>query len=259
MAKFSSFKLTNKGIDLEYKAQLGKTLKFTRFGLGDGELGTTPIKELTDLKHEVLSREIIKLKYDGKKVTIGFMLNNREVTKGFYWKELGIFAEDPDTKEEILLKYATAGETSDFIPAFEDGNMLERYVDVDLYISDVENITAIIDSSLVYSTQKDYEVLKNEITEFKTKIEDKVEEIESKLHETIIISKNEPEQDCIWYQVLRTRPIGPTEDEVLMMETARLDGTEIYISEIDNQEEKVLNIDENLKDDGDVIFEEVGN
>ena len=176
------------------------------------------------------------------------MLNNKDVTEGFYWKEVGIFAEDPDTKEEILFMYATAGETSDFIPAFEEGNMLERYVDVDIYISDVESITAIIDSSLVYATQKDF-------TDFKEEIEEKVQEIEDKIHNTIVISEDEPEEDCVWYQVLRTRPI--VEDDSVMLLTAPLDGTEVYISEIDNNEEKVLNVDEELKDNGNIIFEEV--
>ncbi len=176
------------------------------------------------------------------------MLNNKDVSEGFFWKEIGIFAEDPDTHEEILFNYATAGETSDFIPAYDEGNMLERYVDVDIYISDVENITAIIDSSLVYATQKEF-------TEFKTEIEEKVEEIEQKIHETIIISENEPEQDCVWYQVVRTRPI--VDDDTVMLLTAPLDGTEIYISEIDNQEEKVINVDEDLHDNGNIIFEEV--
>lgn len=127
------------------------------------------------MKHEVLSSEIIKLKYDGTKVTIGFMLDNQDVDEGFFWKEIGIFAEDPDTHEEILFNYASAGETSDFIPAYDESNILERNVDVDIYISDVENITAIIDTSLVYATQHDLIELKEEIDE---ELDEKFEDLE---------------------------------------------------------------------------------
>lgn len=172
MASFSSFKLTSKGLDLEYKAQMGKSLKFTKFELGDGELGLTPIKELTSLKHTVLSRNITKLEKNNSKVTIGFMLDNKELTEGFYWKEIGIFAEDPDTKEEILFMYSTAGETADYIPAFNSGNMLEKYIDVDILLSDVEEVQATIESSLVYVTNQDFEKNKED---FDGKLAEKVD------------------------------------------------------------------------------------
>lgn len=173
------------------------------------------------------------------------MLNNKEITEGFYWKEIGVFAIDPDTKEEVLFMYSTAGETSDYIPAFDENNMLERYVDVILYVSDVESIEATIDTSLVYVTQKDFDDLKKQI--------------EEKIHNTIIVSEQEPTQDCVWYQVLRTRPHEEenNDENTVMLETTELDGTETYIAEIDNKEEKVINVDEELENNGNIIFEEV--
>jgi len=152
LANFNSFKLTNKGLDLEYKAQGGKTLKITRFGLGDGELGNTPIRELTELKHEIMSNKNINTEGTYKKATLGFMLDNKTITEGFYWREIGIFAEDPDTQEEILFMYTNAGETADYIPANNSTSILEKYIDVDIYVSDIENITVEIDSSLTFAT-----------------------------------------------------------------------------------------------------------
>lgn len=172
MASFSKFKLTNKGLDVEYKAQMGKPLKFTKFKLGDGDLGTTPIKELTSLKHTIIDREITKIEKNDSKVTIGFMLNNKELTEGFFWKEIGIFAEDPDTKEEILFMYSFSGETADYIPAFDSGNMLEKYIDVDILISDVQDVQAVIESSLVYVTTQD---LKNAMDNLDEKIDKKAD------------------------------------------------------------------------------------
>ena len=195
MAKFSTFKLTDKGLDLEYKAQAGKTLKFTRFGLGDGDLGTTPIKELTALKNEILSRNITKSEKNNSKVTLGFVLDNKDITEGFYWREIGIFAEEPDTKEEILFMYANAGETADYIPAFSSNNMLEKYIDVDIYISDVENITATIDSSLTFASYKDLEklntTLNEALTEVSTKLNDTITEVNESLTNTTTQVENE--------------------------------------------------------------------
>lgn len=157
MANFNGFKLTKQGLDLEYKVQLGQTLKITRFGLGDGDLNNTPISELTSLKHEVISREIIKSRKDKSKITLGFVIDNKEIEEGFYLREIGIFAEDPDSKQEILFMYATAADTADFIPAKTSSNVLEKYIDVDIYISDAEKVEAIIDTSLIYATYKDLE------------------------------------------------------------------------------------------------------
>ena len=58
MANFNTLKFTNSGLDLEYKAQSGKELKFKRFGIGDGELGSTSIKELTESINIMLDSSI---------------------------------------------------------------------------------------------------------------------------------------------------------------------------------------------------------
>ena len=47
--------ITNAGQKLLYKAQGGKILKFTRFGLGDGELSGQSVEALTSLINEKMS------------------------------------------------------------------------------------------------------------------------------------------------------------------------------------------------------------
>lgn len=161
MANFNTLKFTNNGLDLEYKAQSGKELKFKRFGIGDGELGSTSIKELTALKNEKMQLDIIKITISGtgenKKVTLRVVLNNEDVEEGFYFREIGIFAEDPDTKEEVLFLYANAGDTADYISAGGGNNALEKNIDIDIFLSDVANITSIIDQSMVFVTTNELE------------------------------------------------------------------------------------------------------
>lgn len=161
MANFNTLKFTNSGLDLEYKAQSGKELKFKRFGIGDGELGSTSIKELTALKNEKMQLDIIKITILGtgenKKVTLRVVLNNEDVEEGFYFREIGIFAEDPDTKEEVLFLYANAGDTADYISAGGGNNALEKNIDIDIYLSDVANITSTIDKSMIFVTTNELE------------------------------------------------------------------------------------------------------
>ena len=143
--------LTAVGQALLYKAQGGQTLKLTRFGLGNGELGGQAIQELTALINEKMSSNITKLNVNTNKVVVGMSFTNSELTEGFYFRELGLFAEDPDSGEEVLYMYANAAEASDYIDS-NTGKVIEENLDVEIIISDVENITATIDGSLVYLT-----------------------------------------------------------------------------------------------------------
>lgn len=143
--------LTAVGQALLYKAQGGQTLKLTRFGLGNGELGGQAIQELTALINEKMSSNITKLNVNTNKVVVGMSFTNSELTEGFYFRELGLFAEDPDSGEEVLYMYANAAEASDYIDS-NTGKVIEENLDVEIIISEVENITATIDGSLVYLT-----------------------------------------------------------------------------------------------------------
>lgn len=163
--------LTNAGQELLYKAQGGKTLKFTRFGLGDGELNGQAIQPLTNLVNEKMQADLKKLEIKNNKVIVGMSFSNSELTDGFYFRELGLFAENPDTSEEILYMYANFGETSEYIDAYT-GKAIEENLDVEIYVSDVENITAIIDSSLVYATKQELTEIESNIEEITADISD---------------------------------------------------------------------------------------
>lgn len=154
--------LTNAGQSLLYKVQGGKILNFLRFGLGDGKLNGQAIQPLTNLINPKMSLDLKRLEVKNDKVILAVFLDNKELTVGFYFRELGIFAEDPDTKEEILFMYANSDETSDYIDA-NTGRVIEENLTVELKVADVANITATIDESLVFATKKELDELKNEV------------------------------------------------------------------------------------------------
>lgn len=175
MGAFNKLYLTTAGQSLLYKAQTGKTLKFTKFKLGDGESNGRAIAQLTDLISLKKEVEISKLKIQNSKVTVGCNFDNTGVEAGFYWRELGIYAEDPDTNAEVLYLYGNSGNESDYIPA-EGADILEKFLDVNLTISDVENISAVIDDSLVFVSVTDLNNAVNNLEEKITAVDEKVNE-----------------------------------------------------------------------------------
>lgn len=165
MAIFGGLILTNNGRNLLAKAQTGKILKFTKIVLGDGSLGSTEsITNITQLKNQVLVCGIIK-KQVTKNVnaTLTFNLNNQNLETSFYWREIGVIAEDPDTKQEILYCYGNAGENGEYISEKGGADILEKNVNIELIIDNVENITVIIDESMVFALQEDLEKAEQQI------------------------------------------------------------------------------------------------
>lgn len=184
MANFKNgFKLTNAGQVLELKAQTGKTLKFTKFSLGDGTY-TGTIENITELVNKVMDTKITRLsvttKATTKSVRIGFDLDTANIATGFYLREIGIYAQDPDTNEEILMYYGNAGDTADYIAPNTSGTTISsKLIDILLYISNADSISAVIDSSLVYATAKDIENLQSQVDTLDTKTTNYIKKIKT--------------------------------------------------------------------------------
>lgn len=157
MADFSAFKITNVGIALETRVQSGTPLNFTKFILGNGNF-TGNVKNLTALINPIMEVPVSRLKSqsgDNSKVSIGFDLSSQDVTTGFYLREIGVYAENPDGGSDILVFYGNAGDTADYIEPKTSATMTEKMIDIEMYIDSASTITAVIDSSLVYATQDD--------------------------------------------------------------------------------------------------------
>ncbi|GAV21621.1 phage tail-collar fiber domain-containing protein [Carboxydothermus pertinax] len=152
MAAFGGLFITNKGRALQAKAQIGTQLTFTRIAVGDGELGGSSILDLTALKHEVKSLPIIKIKtLSGGKAIVGTVLSNQDLTQGFYLREIGVFAQDPDLGE-ILYCYGNADALAEYIPAGGGSDIIEKQIDIITIIGNASSVSAVIDESLIFET-----------------------------------------------------------------------------------------------------------
>ncbi|WP_338842060.1 tail fiber protein [Paenibacillus glucanolyticus] len=152
MSSFGAKGLTNKGRVLQAKAQAGVQLKYTKYVLGDAQLGGQSIATLTGVISPKKTVDVTRLKMTPpNQATVGFVLSNQDVTTGFYFRELGLYALDPD-EGEILYWYANAGDTADYIPPTNTGDVISKTIDMLVYVGTASNVTLTIDQNLAYVT-----------------------------------------------------------------------------------------------------------
>ncbi|MDT8901820.1 hypothetical protein [Anaeroselena agilis] len=147
---FNGMTLTTLGVDLQTKIQAGTTAAFTKIKLGDGTLpvGGT-LEALTDLVSPklIVNIESVTSLGDGTWRVRG-TLTNTGLATGFFVREVGLFATDPD-EGEILYSVANAGSECDYLPAGGGAVVVEQVVDIVVAISSSATVTATINEGAV--------------------------------------------------------------------------------------------------------------
>ena len=145
--------LTSQGLELA-----SKTLQFTKFAVGNGELendNIEEIRELTDLVNQVSIFNITKISRDSNnQVTVKGLFKNTDVAENFYLRELGLYAKDLDTGQEILFAYVNYGEDSEYINTSQEQKQ-EFYYDSIIKVDNTGNVVIEINSETIYATEKD--------------------------------------------------------------------------------------------------------
>ena len=152
-------KLTSGGIEILAKGLTGKVINFTKVSYGDGDFdyNSESVLDMTALKSWKMDLPIVGKVVEGGAALIKAQLINANLVTGFKAKEIGVFAEDPDTGEEILYAYRNAGDEYSFIPS---GGGIVKINTVKAYwveIGDAENVTFNIDWSFAYVSQADFQ------------------------------------------------------------------------------------------------------
>lgn len=164
MSVFGGIFLTNVGRNLQIKAQAGTQLQYTKISIGDGSLGSSQIIDLTALKDKIMDLPITKLQVlSTGKAVISTVLSNQSITSGFYFREIGVFAQDPDLGE-ILYCYGNAGANAEYIPAPGGADVIEKSIDLNVLTSNASNVSAVIDQSLVYAKVTDIPTKTSQLT-----------------------------------------------------------------------------------------------
>ena len=160
MANFPGLILTDAGRQLQAKAQIGQQLQFTRVGLGSGTMPADP-EALTALVSEELTVSIQSFEVIGDGTSkIRAILTNDGLATGFFVREIGVFARDPDTLVETLYSYANSDTQSDFLPAGGGATVVEQIFDLITVIGTATNVTAVIDDFITIATKADIEEIR---------------------------------------------------------------------------------------------------
>lgn len=158
MADFSHLKMTDKGRELQAKAQTGQPLKFLRVELGDG-VAPDVVESMTALVSKRLDLSIQRKEVPGNGTAeMLVILTNQGLDAGFYMREMGVIAEDPDTLEAVLYSY-TSAERPDFMPPYGGATVVEQIFKLVTVVGNAENVTAVIDDYITIALKSEVDAL----------------------------------------------------------------------------------------------------
>ena len=121
--------------------------------LGDGAAPANP-EALTYLISEKRNAPIQSFAVIGNGTSrIRAIVTNVGLAVGFFAREVGVFATDPDTGSEVLYAYANAGTQADYLPAEGGATIVEHLFDLITVVDPAPNVTAVINDSLIYATK----------------------------------------------------------------------------------------------------------
>lgn len=157
MSNVRATTMTVAGLNLLTKCMTGKELHFTRVVLGDGEMPVgIDIKDMTAMVHETMPLPIVGTQTQDTGIMImNTRLNNSGLAEGFIARETGVFAQDPDTEEEILYAYRNTGDYSEYVPtgAAEPWDIILNVVTV---VASTANVTVEIAPGIAYTPLVDF-------------------------------------------------------------------------------------------------------
>ena len=154
--------MTKAGLNLLAKAVAEKELRFSRVAFGDSikndvlvEPTDEQIVNYTELIHERNIRlPLADVRFSGNgTAVVTFQVNNSDLETGFWARETGLFALDPDTGAEILYAYKNTGALSRYIPGGGGAVALNLAIHLVTVVDQATNVTAVVDANLLFVTQ----------------------------------------------------------------------------------------------------------
>lgn len=143
MADWIGAILTNKGRNLEAKVTAGRCkLELTKLKVGDG--APPNIESMTDLASPKANIGISSITpSDAGVCEVEGVITNADLEKGFYMRELGVFATDPDEGE--ILYAVTMDSHADYLQAKGSSTALSVGLHMQVIITNAEAVTAVLD------------------------------------------------------------------------------------------------------------------
>lgn len=146
MPNWSGLVLTKQGRQLQAKVEAGTKLAITKLKLGCGVLPESKqLEELTDLVEPKQNVGIATIEaQENGMCKVSATISNASLPAGYYVRELGVFATDPD-KGEILYLVATDS-APDYLPAEGGATVVSQEFAVYVSANNTDNVVAEIDA-----------------------------------------------------------------------------------------------------------------
>lgn len=144
MSGFDVNAITDAGSLLIAKVMASRgSITFTRIVMGDGYMPSSQVPEhMTAVVSPKATMDITKCEVTGSgAAVVGGRYDNSEQSQDFEWRELGLYAKDPDLGE-ILYSYGNTGESAETIPAGGGATAIEKLIDVVTYVGNDVTVSA---------------------------------------------------------------------------------------------------------------------
>ena len=151
---FEKVYITKQGALLAAKTLQGKKIEFDHAEVGSGNLSGNAVDK-TALTTKVLECPIQKVEItEDTQARVSFIFKNTDANNGFYFREIGLFAIDPDTKAKVLYAYTNAGTTAEYINN-SIAEKIEKHITINVIVDNAQNVTITLDENQVYVTEKE--------------------------------------------------------------------------------------------------------
>ena len=147
MAQFPGLRLTQQGNQMIIRSTSGRDsdqLIVTKAILGDGNL-TSSIEGMTNIVSPKLNVSLTNMS-NGESGTrvFKFEFDNKTVSTGFYWREVGVYAKNGQNGQEKLIAYSNASGLTSYIPD-KNSPIPMQSLQVAIAVGDSTNVAAQID------------------------------------------------------------------------------------------------------------------
>ncbi|GAA0218043.1 hypothetical protein [Selenomonas dianae] len=154
MAHFAKIQTTQQGKNIILAGQNKQSVVFTKVELGDGLLDEgQSVDDMTALVHSVMSLPLQNFVNNGDGTArLRFVLDNNNLSKGFFNREIGVFAKVGDGTER-LFAYTNAGNLADYIPG-KESPISSKIINLHIIVGNAANLTIVAENS-AYVTKLD--------------------------------------------------------------------------------------------------------
>ena len=159
MSAFYDNNVTDVGRLLLGDVQMGASFVPTKIVIGKGYLPqgktTRTMTDVADVVKELVLNKATK-NPDGDAI-FGAIFSNEDIQEAFYYRELGLYAKGVYYNQsggveretaEVLYSYGNAGENAELIPAYSTGSVVERQLDLLVYIGNDTEVKLEIETGL---------------------------------------------------------------------------------------------------------------